>query len=107
VKKSGRYKVTWDIKARFSLLEICDYISKESLQAAKRVGLKIVKTTKSLHKNTERFAKEHYIEIETSNIRSVVVWSYKIIYEVTDSKVIILDVFHTSRNPEEIKKIKS
>lgn len=33
------------------------------------------------------------------------VWSYKIVYEVTDRQIIILDIFHSSRNPDELKKI--
>lgn len=80
--------------------QIHEYVCEESVPAAKRIRSKIRLTTKSLKKNPERFARERYLDDIPGNIRSVVVWSYKIVYEVTKQDVIILNIFHTSRNPE-------
>lgn len=39
-------------------------------------------------------------------ITGLAIWSYKIVYEVTEKDVIILDVFHTSRDPQNLLEIK-
>jgi predicted nucleic acid-binding protein len=48
---------------------------------------------------------KHIVNLERNN-RFKVVWSYKIIYEVTDKAIYILDIFHTSRDPSNIKRRK-
>ena len=45
-----------------------------------------------------------HLEDEPGNYRYKVIWSYKIIYEITKEAIYILDVFHTSRDPSNIKK---
>ncbi|RLD50809.1 MAG: hypothetical protein DRI97_16520, partial [Bacteroidetes bacterium] len=35
-----------------------------------------------------------------------VIWSYRLVYEVTRETVIILDVIHTSRNPLTLRLVK-
>ena len=52
----------------------------------------------------EKFEKEPVLKDEPGNYRYKVVWSYKIIYEVTTEAIYILDIFHTSRNPSHPKK---
>jgi toxin ParE1/3/4 len=37
--------------------------------------------------------------------RSIVVWSYKIIYRCSSKHIIISRVFHTSRNPDKLKGV--
>jgi len=34
-----------------------------------------------------------------------VVWSYRIIYEIYEDFVVILDVIHTSRSPQNLKQL--
>ena len=44
--------------------------------------------------------------MSSGDIRFKAIWSYKIVYEITSDTVIILDVFHTSRDPGNLKQIK-
>ena len=54
------------------------------------------------HKYTE----DPFLKDEPGDNRFKVIWSYKLVYEVTEELVIILDVFHTSRDPQDLKNIK-
>lgn len=47
---------------------------------------------------------EPLLKHKKAEYRYVVVWSYKIIYKVTSSQVIISRVFHTSQHPGKIVK---
>jgi len=58
-----------------------------------------------LNNNPEKFAKEPLLSDEPENYRSVNKWNYKIIYEITVTEIIIVDIFHTSQHPSKIKKL--
>jgi plasmid stabilization system protein ParE len=100
-----KLKIIWDNEAKKSLQNIYNYIKgRESIEAAKKVRNKIFTQAKSLQDFPEKFEREHHLEDEVGNFRYKVIWSYKIIYEVTEESIFILDIFHTSRDPSEIKK---
>ncbi len=97
-------KIIWDDEAKKSLRSIYEYIKiKESISIALRVRNELIREVKSLPKFPEKFAQEPYFTRDSGNIRFKVIWSYKIIYEITDRHILILDIFHTSRNPSEIE----
>ncbi|MFO7881006.1 MAG: type II toxin-antitoxin system RelE/ParE family toxin, partial [Kosmotogaceae bacterium] len=54
----------------------------------------------------EKYSKEEYLSGALENYRSVSKWRYKIIYEVTDKYVNIINVFNTSQHPSKIRKDK-
>ena len=95
-------KIVWDEEAVKSLKEIFYFIYKDSPIADKKVKNKIVAIAKSLQKFPEKYSNEFYIE--DKKYRSITVWSYKIIYRVTEKEIRIVMIFHTSRNPTEIQK---
>ncbi len=101
VKK--QLKIIWNDEAKYALRNIYDYIrERESVAAAKKVRNEIVKSAKDLNVFPEKFAEDPYLKHEPGNYRFKVIWSYKIIYEVTPESIQILDVFHTSRDPGNI-----
>jgi len=96
-------KIIWDDEAKKSLRSIYDYIkSRESVSTALRIRNEIIKQVKILPKYPEKFTREPYFINQSDNIRFKVIWSYKIIYEITERNILVLDIFHTSRNPSEI-----
>lgn len=94
-------KVIWTENASTSLDEFCDYIRQDSISAAKKVRAEIIKAAALLSKNPEMYQLDEFFASETLNVRRFFKWSYKIVYQVLDKEVVILDVFHTSRGDEE------
>ncbi len=52
-----------------------------------------------------KYTKDPFLEKYSRNIRFKAIWSYKLVYEITEENIIILDVIHTSRNPENMKLV--
>jgi len=105
VKK--RYKVIWDDEAKASLRSIYNTIKKrESIEQARKVREGIRDEVKNIGFIPHKFAEDPFLKDEPGDNRYKVKWSYKIIYEVTEESVTILDIFHTSRDPANLKNLK-
>ena len=102
--KKKKLPIRWDRLAKNNLDNIYDYIARDSVMAARKVKKELIKFARSLNDFPEKFSVEEYLADEPENFRSASKWSYKIIFEVTDECIIIVDVFHTSQHPSKIKK---
>ena len=99
--------ILWDDEAQKSLRSIYSYITKrESIDVATKVRNEIVARSKSLSDCPEKFEEEPNLKNEPGNYLYKVIWSYIIIYEISSKAILILDIFHTSRDPSNIKKRK-
>ncbi len=97
--------IFWDVRAKESLKNIFYYLkSKASVDTATRVRNKLIQEVKSIVLFPEKGALEPNLKTLEGEFRFKIVWSYKIIYEVRSERIYILDIFHTSRNPVDIKK---
>ncbi len=96
--------VRWSPKANQRLDSIYDYIAEDSVSAARYVKKSLVQLGGSLGHFPEKYSREEYLANEPKNYRSITKWRYKIIYEVTDEYVIIINVFNTSQHPSKIKR---
>jgi len=95
-------KVEWTIKAKTSLDQYCAIIEEYSSVNAKKVRREIVLASKGLSKNPYLYQIDEYYPDNPGNIRRFFKWSYKIVYQVKEAKVTILEVYHTSRNPSDV-----
>ena len=102
--RKKKLPIRWDRLAKDNLDDIYAYIAEDSVTAARKVKKELVKLAHSLNDFPEKFSIEVYLADESENFRSVSKWSYKIIYEITEECIIIVDVFHTSQHPSKIKK---
>ena len=94
--------VKWSLQAKESLSCIYEYIFKSNPSNALYVF-------ETLYKLGESLANEHVLySIDPINnkiqYRHITKWNYKIIYEVIDNEVIILDIFHRKQNPNKLDK---
>lgn len=96
--------IRWDRLAKQHLDAIYEHIAEDSLPAARGVKKELIKLAHSLSDFPEKYSIEEYLANEPENYRSVSIWSYKIIYEVTDKCIIIADIFHTSKHPLKMNK---
>ena len=102
--RNKKLPIRWDKLAKNNLDIIYEYIAKDSIIAARKVKKELVRLAGSLNDFPEKFSTEEYLADEIGNYRSVSKWSYKIIYEVTEDCIIIVDIFHTSQYPNKIKE---
>lgn len=92
--------IVWSEEAKNDLQEIFDYISEDSPKNAEMVVRTFVKIADSLELFPYKFPKEPFIDDES--VRFVPKWSFKLIYKILPDKIIILNIFHTSQNPEKL-----
>ena len=95
-------KVVWSEKAIDDLNYYCGEISRESFSAAKKVRSVILATAKELSNFPYIYQVEEYFLGNTGDVRRFFCWSYRVVYQVQEKKVVILSVIHTRMNPEKI-----
>jgi addiction module RelE/StbE family toxin len=94
-----KFRVEWSTPASKDLLNIIDYISRDSTDAAIRIFEKIKSICQTLNQTPERGRvipelKEHGI----FSYHELIVKPWRIIYRISDSKVYILAVIDSRRN---------
>jgi len=98
-----KYSLYWTNEAKRDLKPIFDYItSVESRDRALYVINGIIAKAKETLIFPTKHAREPYIDRD--NVRYVVKWSYKIVFEIKENSVIILSIFHTAQSPEKLKE---
>lgn len=103
VKKPKGLPILWDDEAKQSLKEIIQFIAKDSPAGATHVKKTLLKLSRTLGRFPNKFKEEPLLEDLTGNYRSVSKWNWKIVYEVTNSKVVILQILDTRQDPSKLK----
>jgi len=87
--------VIWSKPARDDLKAIFDYIKKDSRYYAEKVIDDIIEKSEYL----ERFPEMGRVvpEINESNVREIFVYSYRLIYEITNGNINIITIVHFAR----------
>jgi toxin ParE1/3/4 len=88
--------VIWSKPARDDLKAVFDYIKKDSHYYAEKVANDFIEKSESL----EKFPVRGRIvpEINERNVREIFVYSYRMIYEISDDKIYILTIVHFSQD---------
>ena len=97
----SRKKVIWSEKAIESLKEHHDRIKEDSPKAAKRVKSEIVSASRRLTQHSDQYQLDEYYLNNPGNVRRYFRWSYRIVYQVNEQTVNILNVLHTSQEPHQ------
>ena len=98
-----KYKVIWSRTAEHDLESIIDYIAEDSPLNAKRVLTKIKSKSSVLYSYPARG--RIVPELKEFNIlqyREIIVDPWRIIYKITENKVIVMSVIDARRNVEDI-----
>lgn len=99
-------EVIWTKRAFQQFERAVKYIAEEhGRQYAETVRQRIISDTSLLEKNTGLGFPEPLLEHKKFEYKSLVVWSYKVIYRIEKGNVIISRVFHMSRNPKKLRGI--
>ncbi|KAF0145485.1 MAG: plasmid stabilization system [Nitrospirae bacterium] len=88
--------VKWSNPAKFDLKHIHNYIARDSKFYAQKVSAEIVEKSEKLNS----FPEVGRIVPETGdpNIRELLIYSYRLIYEVFPDRVEVLALIHGKRN---------
>lgn len=84
--------VKWSIPAKDDLKQIFKYIAKDSKFYANKVTDEIIEKSEMLDKFPEMG--RIVPEIEDSNVRELIVYSYRLIYEISSKGIEILALIH-------------
>ena len=88
--------VKWSVPAKNDLKQIHDYIAKDSKYYARRVIQEIVAKTETLADFPE--IGRGVPEISDQNIRELLVYSYRLVYEISVEAIEILAIIHGKRD---------
>ncbi len=84
------------------------FLKRRSPQNAMIFAEKVDKKIEAIKQNPKLFPTEKYLYTKRSLYRfSLVMKSWKIIYKVTNSKIIFLGIIHTAQHPSKIKKLRT
>ena len=97
-----RRRVVWSEQARRQVDETLAYISRDSLQAARSVLQETLSAAASLDTLAERG--RVVPEVGAPEIREVFIHSYRLMYEVSESEVVVLAFLHGARDFERWRK---
>ena len=88
--------VKWSKPAGLDLKQIHDYIARDSKFYAQKVSLEIIEKSEKLNLFPE--VGRVVPEIGDPNIRELLIYSYRLLYEVFPDKVEVLALIHSKRN---------
>lgn len=89
--------VTWTARARADLRAIHDRIAKDSLENAKRV-------VHDMRRKADTLAETPLLgrvvpELNDPEVREIPAYSWRIVYQVRERRVVVLTVIHKRRQP--------
>lgn len=88
--------VIWSIPAKQDLKKIYDYIARDSKYYAEKVSQDILERSVKLNEFPE--IGRIVPEIGEVNIREVIVYSYRLIYEISSDKIEVLALIHCKQD---------
>jgi toxin ParE1/3/4 len=88
--------VKWTASAKGDLRKIHEYIAKDSKYYAKRVTDDIIAKTEKLNDFPEMG--RTVPELQETNIRELIIYSYRLLYEIKPKKIEILALVHGKRD---------
>ena len=88
--------VKWSIPAKNDLKQVHDYIAKDSKYYAQKVVQEIVAKTETLIDFPE--IGRVVPEISDQGIRELIVYSYRLVYEISKTEIDILAIIHGRRD---------
>ncbi len=93
-------QLVWSPSALASLAEICEYIGRDSEFYARAVATKIIQMARSI----ERFPWMGRVvpELQEEKIRERLVYSYRVVYQIQATRILIVPVIHGTRLIESI-----
>lgn len=88
-------ELTWSWKARVDIIQVFNYIVEDSLYYSIKTVTEISQIVDDL--KMWKYMGRKVPEYDTHNIRELIYKSYRIIYEIKSSEILIQRIWHSSR----------
>jgi len=88
--------VNWSVPAKNDLKNIHDYIAHDSKYYAIKVTQEFIEKSEGLTEFPQ--IGRTVPEIDNPNIRELIIYSYRLIYEITNKKIEILAIIHSKQD---------
>jgi plasmid stabilization system protein ParE len=95
-------KVAWSLRVVDSLNFYCSRIALDCPTSATKVKKEIIQAVGKLSKNPTLYQIDEYYPENKGDIRKFFRWSFRIVYQVREDKVVVLNVFQTGMDPEKL-----
>ena len=94
------YRIVWSPEAIEDIESIAEYIQRDSFFYAKAVVNKIFQSTNKL----KEFPKIGRIlpELEKEDIRELIIYNYRLVYQIKKKHILIVAVIHGKRQFEDV-----
>jgi toxin ParE1/3/4 len=87
------YQVIWSSEAIGDIEAIASYIARDSPSYAAAMVRKLLEEIRQL--SNDPFAGNHVFESDETNLREVLTYSYRVIYQIEEETVIVTTVVHS------------
>lgn len=96
-------RIIWSLEANEQLREAVRYLRKDNPEAAQRFGNEVRAAARSLRELPERG--RIVPELGLPNVRELLLtaWRYRLMYRIQPDRIEIVILFHTSRDPDQIR----
>ncbi len=95
------YRVTWSPEAVEDLETIAEYIERDSPFYARSVVTKILEVSRNIKKFPE--IGRIVPELGDENIREKFIYSYRLVYQIKEEKILVIAVIHGKRLLENVE----
>lgn len=97
-------EIVWDKEAKEEFKRIYQHIKKKSTPSANKVKSIIFEAINKLSLSPEIYEKDRFVEGHP-NVRSFTRWHFRIVYEITETRIVILMIYHTSQDPLKLRRL--
>jgi len=94
-----KLKVIWSKNSLLQLKESLKDLREKSPKASLKVKNKILRTARDLSDDPEIYSPDRFKKDNDGTIRAFEKYSYRVTYQVEKTRVVILRIRHTSREP--------
>lgn len=92
-------EIVWSLNAEKQYYQILEHLLKEAPHVIDKVGNSLLNTIEDLSIHYNHHPADRFKKNNTVNYRAALVYSYRISYYVEETRVRILRIRHTSREP--------
>lgn len=94
-------EIVWSLNAEKQYYQILEHLSEEAPHVIEKVGNVLLDTIEALSTHYNHYPTDRFKKNNDGKFRAALVYSYRISYYIGETRIRILRIRHTSREPLE------